>query len=148
MRAVKGNLGHSLLNTGKENRGISRRETWRFPVLAQRAASEGPRWTRAVEDQSAPIPEKITSERGGKWRDSWHGLCAPRALTIKRRARAPTLVLCSRNARPVKGLVRRPHVDQHGCPSRREKQASLEGAFISFDARNRGSTRLHASPSC
>ena len=25
------------------------------------------------------------------------------------------LVLCSRNARPEKGLVRRPHLDQHGC---------------------------------
>jgi hypothetical protein len=34
-------------------------------VLAQRAASEGPRWTRAVEDQSAPIPEEVTSELGG-----------------------------------------------------------------------------------
>jgi hypothetical protein len=33
-------------------------------VLAQRAASEGPRWTRAVEDQSAPIPEEKTSELG------------------------------------------------------------------------------------
>ena len=34
------------------------------PVLAQRAASEGPRWTRAVEDQSAPIPEEETSKLG------------------------------------------------------------------------------------
>ena len=34
-------------------------------MLAQRAAWEGPRWTRAVEDQSAPIPEEITSELGG-----------------------------------------------------------------------------------
>jgi hypothetical protein len=33
-------------------------------MLAQRAASEGPRWTRAMEDQSAPIPEEITSELG------------------------------------------------------------------------------------
>ncbi|MCG3770237.1 MAG: hypothetical protein JW384_01380 [Nitrosomonadaceae bacterium] len=33
-------------------------------VLAQRAASEDPRWTRAVEDQSAPIPKEITSELG------------------------------------------------------------------------------------
>jgi hypothetical protein len=33
-------------------------------VLAQRAAAEGPRWTRAGEDQSAPIPEEITSELG------------------------------------------------------------------------------------
>ena len=34
-------------------------------MLAQRAALEGPRWTRAVEDRSAPIPEEITSELGG-----------------------------------------------------------------------------------
>ncbi|MGH7183411.1 MAG: hypothetical protein ACREJN_15735, partial [Nitrospiraceae bacterium] len=34
-------------------------------VLAQRAASEGPRWTRAGEDQSASIPEEITSKLGG-----------------------------------------------------------------------------------
>jgi hypothetical protein len=34
-------------------------------LLAQRAAWEGPRWTRAVEDQSAPIPEEIASELGG-----------------------------------------------------------------------------------
>jgi hypothetical protein len=40
------------------------------------------------------------------------------------------LVLCSRNARPEKGLVRRPHLDQHGCPlPGEEKQASLEGSF-------------------
>jgi hypothetical protein len=39
------------------------------------------------------------------------------------------LVLCSRNARPPKGLVRRPNVDQHGCPSKKEKRASLEGAL-------------------
>ena len=35
-----------------------------IPVLAQRAASEGPRWTRAVGDQSSPIPEEIPSELG------------------------------------------------------------------------------------
>jgi len=34
-------------------------------VLAQRAVADSPRWTRAVEDQSAPIPEEITSELGG-----------------------------------------------------------------------------------
>jgi hypothetical protein len=33
-------------------------------LLAERAASEGPRWTRAVEDQSAPIPEEATRELG------------------------------------------------------------------------------------
>ena len=34
------------------------------PVLAQRAVADSPRWTRAVEDQSAPIPEETTSELG------------------------------------------------------------------------------------
>jgi hypothetical protein len=34
-------------------------------MLVQRAALEGPRWTRAVEDQSVPIPEEITSKLGG-----------------------------------------------------------------------------------
>jgi hypothetical protein len=33
-------------------------------VLAQRAVADSPRWTRAVEDQSAPIPEEITNELG------------------------------------------------------------------------------------
>jgi hypothetical protein len=32
-------------------------EADRSSVLAQRAASEGPRWTRAEEDQSPPTPE-------------------------------------------------------------------------------------------
>ena len=30
--------------------------------------TEDPRWTRAVEDQSAPIPEEVTSELGGSVR--------------------------------------------------------------------------------
>jgi putative transcriptional regulator len=34
-------------------------------VLAQRAVEDSPRWTRAVEDQSAPIPGEAASERGG-----------------------------------------------------------------------------------
>ncbi len=38
---------------------------WRFPVLAQRAVADSPRWTRAVEDQSAPISKEVTSELGG-----------------------------------------------------------------------------------
>ena len=37
------------------------------------------------------------------------------------------LALCSRNARLEKGLVRRAHLDQHGCPPERENQASLVG---------------------
>ena len=44
-------------------------------VLAQRAASEGPRWTRAVEDQAAPIPEEITNELGGNMRGQTR--CSP-----------------------------------------------------------------------
>ena len=64
-----------------------------------------PRWTRAGEDQSAPIP-KIMGDLGKK-------------------GRIPALVLCSRSARPEKGLVRRPHVDQHGCPSKRAKASEL-----------------------
>ena len=31
-------------------------------MLAQRAASEGPRWTRAVEDPSAPIPKEVARD--------------------------------------------------------------------------------------
>ena len=33
--------------------------------------------------------------------------------------RTPTLLPCSRNARPEKGLVRRPQLEQHGCPATR-----------------------------
>ena len=32
-------------------------------MLAQRAVSEDPRWTRAVQDQSAPIPKKNGAEK-------------------------------------------------------------------------------------
>jgi hypothetical protein len=47
-----------------------------------------------------------------------------------RYGRTPILVLCSRNARPRKGLVRRPQYDQYGCPSFRSRaSADLEGAF-------------------
>lgn len=37
-------------------------------LLAQRAASECPRWTRAVEDQSAPIPRKLRASLVGDFR--------------------------------------------------------------------------------
>jgi hypothetical protein len=40
------------------------------------------------------------------------------------------LVLCSRNARPEKGLVRRAQWDQHGSPSKGEKEVSLERSVI------------------
>jgi hypothetical protein len=36
----------------------------RSSVLAQRAVEDSPRWTRAVEDHSAPIPEELTSKLG------------------------------------------------------------------------------------
>ena len=42
--------------------------------------------------------------------------------------KTPTLLPCSRNARPQKGLVRRPQLEQHGCHAamklykRREKE--------------------------
>jgi hypothetical protein len=80
-------------------------------LLAQRAASEGPRWTRAVKGKlvtrlSGYIPIWMEEES--------------RRRKMKRIGRVPTLVLCSRNARPEKGLVRRPHIDQHARPSKRE----------------------------
>ena len=40
-------------------------------MLAQRAASEGPRWTRAVEDQSAPIPEEVRASLDGSSENSF-----------------------------------------------------------------------------
>ncbi len=46
------------------------------------------------------------------------------------------LVLCSRNARPEKGLVRRAHVAQHGCPfkrgepSKREREQESRPSFL------------------
>ena len=42
-----------------------------IPVLAQRAVEDSPRWTRAVEDQSAPIPEEVTSKLGGNIIETW-----------------------------------------------------------------------------
>ena len=58
-------------------------------------------------------------------RDRVRGVLAPDALgnqtfrhnscLKEKMGRAPTLVLCSRNARPEKGLVRRPHLDQQGA---------------------------------
>ena len=60
MRAVKGSLDRS----SKERHG-------KFEVFTQRAASEGPRWTRAVEDQSASIPRERTSKLGGSITETW-----------------------------------------------------------------------------
>jgi len=78
-------------------------------LLAERARSEGARSTRAVEDQSDPIPEERTSELGGM-------------------GRTPTLVLCSRNAHDKNVLVRRPHRTNMGALPGAEKQASVKEA--------------------
>ena len=56
-------------------------------MLAQRAVADSPRWTRAVEDQSASIPERE--------RASLEGVGEGRLDDL----------LCSRNARPKKALV-------------------------------------------
>ena len=88
-------------------------------MLAQRAASEGPRWTRAVEDQSAPILEERVSEFGRESGETSGMVSVLAEPHDKKIGRTPTVVLCSRNTRPEKGLVRRPHVDQHGYLSKR-----------------------------
>jgi hypothetical protein len=44
---------------------------------------------------------------------------------MKRIGSTPTLVLCSWNARPEKGLVRQAHLDQHGYPSKAERASKL-----------------------
>jgi hypothetical protein len=51
-------------------------------------------------------------------------------------------LLCSRNARPKKALVGHAQWKINQPPSLKRERASLGGSFISFDARNRGSTRL------
>ena len=50
----------------------------------------------------------------------------------------PVLIPCSRSAHDQNVLARRPQWDQHRRHSTREKQASLEGACISPDARREG----------
>jgi hypothetical protein len=52
----------------------------------------------------------------------------------------PDDLLCSRNARPQKALVGRAQWKINQPPSLKRQRASLEGSFISFDARNRRST--------
>ncbi len=48
----------------------------------------------------------------------------------------PDDLLCSRNARSRTPLVGRAQWKINQPPSLKREQASLEGAFISFDARN------------
>jgi len=70
MRAVKGSLGHSPKERCREFEGAHSTRALEdqpgYPV--KRKESELGKtilFTRAVEDQSAPIPEEITSELGG-----------------------------------------------------------------------------------
>ncbi len=58
--------------------------------------------------------------------------------------RAPTLALCSRNARPEKGLVRRPHLDQRACPSQREKTSELGRIILVDHGARQGEERVLA----
>jgi hypothetical protein len=107
MRAVEGNLGHSLEEGYNESNGPSPGLRAR-PGKSIAKQSEGRaaekylpvdgrlRKLRAVEDRSAPIPEEITSKLGGS--------------------------LCS--------LTRGPQGDQQGCHSKREKQGRVEGLIV------------------
>ena len=52
-------------------------------MLPERAPSEGPRSTAAVEDQSGPLPGRKRASLEGEWRGGWHGLCARRAPTVR-----------------------------------------------------------------
>ena len=54
----------------------------------------------------------------------------------------PDDLLCSRNARPQKALVGRAQWKINQPPSLERERASLEGAFIRFNAFIRGSIRL------
>ncbi len=53
----------------------------------------------------------------------------------------PDNLLCSRNARPQKALVGRAQWKINQAPSLERERASLEGAYISFDARSKGQPR-------
>jgi hypothetical protein len=59
MRAVKGSLGHSLTRGEEDRKALARANG-----TSRRAIGGWVRKLRAVEDQSAPIPEEITSELG------------------------------------------------------------------------------------
>ena len=60
----------------------------------------------------------------------------------------PDDLLCSRNARPQKALVGRAQWKINQPPSMKREQASLEGAFISFDTRRGGDREQPDCPSC
>ncbi len=150
-------------------------------LLAQRAASEGPRWTRAVKDSLAtPLESDVGgNEKNGRVaccppllaeRARWE--CArstravggqtghppvgvklgirkdgngewPGALLARRTEEGMEAddLLCSRNARSRTPLVGRAQWKIHQPPSLEKQRASVEGAFISFDARSKGQPR-------
>jgi hypothetical protein len=103
-------------------------------VLAQRARSHPP-------TPSAPR-RTITSQKALVECAQSETSCAPclggaganGMRTMKKMGSTPTLVLCSRNARPEMGLVRRLHIDQHGNPSQGER-ASKVGRINFIDRR-------------
>ena len=74
MRAVEGSLGHSLQYRGEEWREKKEREAWQFPVLAQRAVADSPRWTRAHRETARPLTntgwgrERCQEPFRGAWR--------------------------------------------------------------------------------
>jgi hypothetical protein len=74
------------------------------PVLAQRAVSEDPRWTRAVGDSFRAILEKHQ-------RASLEGLLSKKGARatrgLRKMGRAPWSSSCSRNAHDRNVLVRR-----------------------------------------
>jgi len=74
--------------------------------------------TCAVEDQSAPIPEEITSELGRIEKER------PGALLARRTEEGmePDDLLCSRNARPQKALVGRAQWKINQPPSLRDNE--------------------------
>ena len=85
-------------------------------MLAQRAVADSPRWTRAVEDHSAPIPEDRTSKIGGimyiaRCAQSRAASATPLGAKwgeMKRMGGWPVALLCSRNAhrgRPIRPPV-------------------------------------------
>jgi hypothetical protein len=67
--------------------------------------------TRAIESSTAALPIFVTQRLG------------------EGEERAPTLALCSRNARPQKGILRWSHLDQRGCSSKRGKASELGGSI-------------------
>ena len=84
-------------------------------MLAQRAASEGPRWTRAVEDQSAPIPPLERTSKLGRNFILGDGARSMRAVVkgslatplegkVGKNRKDRVGLLCSRNAHARKVL--------------------------------------------